>query len=113
SRVTKLRRITRLTDGFVSSASDSLVAEEPLEIRLGGQSLAVTMRTPGNDFDLTAGFLVSEGVVTQAEDVRTIRYCAGANDEGENTYNIVDVDLGPDVQVPEFTLERNFYTTSS
>lgn len=113
SRVTKLRRISRLTDGFVSSASDSLVAEEPLEIRLGGQSLAVTMRTPGNDFDLTAGFLVSEGVVTRAEDVRTIRYCAGANDDGENTYNIVDVDLGPDVRVPEFTLERNFYTTSS
>jgi FdhD protein len=73
----------------------------------------VTMRTPGDDFELAAGFLVSEGVVTRADQVATIRYCAGATAEGLNTYNVVDVALAADVSVPELGLERNFYTTSS
>jgi FdhD protein len=113
SRMTSRRRVSMVVDGVVSTRSDVVITEEPLEIRLGGKSLVITMRTPGHDFDLAAGFLVSEGVVTRTEDIRGIRYCAGATDDGVNTYNILDVDLAPDVRVPDFGLERSFYTTSS
>ena len=95
------------------SREDVLAVEEPLEIRVGGRSLAVTMRTPGFDYDLAAGFLVSEGVITRGEHFSTARYCAGATDEGPNTYNILDVTLSPGVAPPDPSLERSFYTTSS
>jgi FdhD protein len=113
SRVTTRRRVVTIADGVSSTRSDILAAEEPLEIRLHGHALAVTMRTPGDDFDLAAGFLVSEGVVSKSEHVQTIRYCAGATDEGLNTYNVLDVVTAEDVAVPDFSLERSFYTTSS
>lgn len=114
-RVTSRRRVLRLDveRGTTSARPDTLAAEEPLEIRFGGRPLTVSMRTPGDDFDLTAGFLVTEGVVTSAEQVRAIRYCAGAADDGRNTYNVVDVDLTPGVPAPSPSLERHFYTTSS
>ncbi|MFF1476451.1 formate dehydrogenase accessory sulfurtransferase FdhD [Streptomyces sp. NPDC058301] len=112
-RVTERRRVIRIRDGAVSTRPDTLVAEEPLEIRLNGKPLAITMRTPGDDFALAAGFLVSEGVLAAAEDVQSIVYCAGATAEGVNTYNVVDVKLSPGVEVPDITLERNVYTTSS
>jgi FdhD protein len=108
------RRVTRLEVGGAPRVrEDRLAAEEPLEIRLGGRSLAVTMRTPGHDVELAAGFLVSEGVVRQRDEVSTARYCAGATDEGVNTYNVLDVQLAPGTVVPEFGLERNVYTSSS
>ncbi|MBC2876917.1 MULTISPECIES: formate dehydrogenase accessory sulfurtransferase FdhD [Streptomyces] len=112
-RVTARRRVIRIRDGAVTTRPDTLVAEEPLEIRLNGKPLAITMRTPGNDFALAAGFLVSEGVLGRAEEVANIAYCAGAKDDGSNTYNVVDVRLAPGVPVPEVSLERNVYTTSS
>jgi FdhD protein len=84
-----------------------------LEIRVGGRPLTVTMRTPGHDFDLAAGFLVSEGVVSATDQVAGIRYCAGATDDGSNTYNVVDVVLAAGVPAPDASLERNFYTTSA
>ncbi|MEV6201243.1 formate dehydrogenase accessory sulfurtransferase FdhD [Streptomyces sp. NPDC051771] len=112
-RVTERRRVTRIRGGAVSTRPDTLVAEEPLEIRLNGKPLAITMRTPGDDFALAAGFLVSEGVLASAADVRSIVYCAGAKEDGTNTYNVVDVRLAPGVAVPDITLERNVYTTSS
>ncbi|MEV7678375.1 formate dehydrogenase accessory sulfurtransferase FdhD [Streptomyces sp. NPDC088341] len=112
-RVTERRRTIRIRDGAVSARPDTLVAEEPLEIRLNGKPLAITMRTPGDDFALAAGFLVSEGVLASAADVRSIVYCAGAKADGTNTYNVVDVQLAPGVPVPDITLERNVYTTSS
>ncbi len=113
-RVTERRRVIRVRDGAVSARPDTLVAEEPLEIRLNGKPLAITMRTPGDDFALAAGFLVSEGVLAAADDVQSIVYCAGATDGGGvNTYNVVDVKLAPGVPVPDITLERNVYTTSS
>ncbi|MGW2562363.1 formate dehydrogenase accessory sulfurtransferase FdhD [Streptomyces sp. NPDC001514] len=112
-RVTERRRTIRIRGGVVSARPDTLVAEEPLEIRLNGRPLAITMRTPGDDFALAAGFLVSEGVIGSAADVRSIVYCAGAKDDGSNTYNVVDVQLAPGVPVPDITLERNVYTTSS
>ncbi|MEV0265492.1 formate dehydrogenase accessory sulfurtransferase FdhD [Streptomyces sp. NPDC050617] len=112
-RVTARRRVIRIRDGAVSARPDTLVMEEPLEIRLNGKPLAITMRTPGDDFALAAGFLVSEGVLGSADELANIVYCAGATEDGSNTYNVVDVRLAPGVPVPDITLERNVYTTSS
>ncbi|WP_432101942.1 formate dehydrogenase accessory sulfurtransferase FdhD [Streptomyces sp. bgisy091] len=112
-RVTERRRTIRVRDGAVTTRPDTLVAEEPLEIRLNGRPLAITMRTPGDDFALAAGFLVSEGVIGESSEVQSIVYCAGATADGVNTYNVVDVKLAPGVAVPDITLERNVYTTSS
>ncbi len=103
----------RVRDGVISRRPDTLAAEEPMEIRVNGRPLTVTMRTPGGDFDLAIGFLVSEGVVHAADDVVSVRYCAGATDDGSNTYNVVDVQLSPRVPPPDASLERSFYTTSS
>ncbi|MBW1600526.1 formate dehydrogenase accessory sulfurtransferase FdhD [Streptomyces sp. JJ66] len=112
-RVTERRRVVRVRDGDVSARVDTLAAEEPLEIRLNGTPLTVTMRTPGDDFALAAGFLAGEGVLGAAEELANIVYCAGATPEGANTYNVVDVRLAPGVPVPETGLARNVYTTSS
>ncbi|WP_138945976.1 formate dehydrogenase accessory sulfurtransferase FdhD [Plantibacter sp. M259] len=114
TRITARRRVTRITVGQPArTREDVLAVEEPLEIRVGGRSLAITMRTPGHDVDLAIGFLVSEGVIARGDDVRTARYCAGATDEGVNTYNVLDVALSPGVPAPDPSLERNFFTTSS
>ncbi|WP_329362201.1 formate dehydrogenase accessory sulfurtransferase FdhD [Streptomyces sp. NBC_01483] len=112
-RVTERRKVIRIRDGAISTRPDTLVAEEPLEIRLNGKPLAITMRTPGDDFALAAGFLVSEGVFGEADELQNIVYCAGATVDGSNTYNIVDVRTAPGVVMPDITLERNVYTTSS
>ncbi|MGW4977056.1 formate dehydrogenase accessory sulfurtransferase FdhD [Streptomyces mirabilis] len=112
-RVTERRKVIRIRDGVISTRPDTLVAEEPLEIRLNGKPLAITMRTPGDDFALAAGFLVSEGVFGRADEVQNIVYCAGATVDGSNTYNVVDVRTAPGVVLPDITLERNVYTTSS
>jgi FdhD protein len=112
-RVTERRKVIRIRDGAISSRPDTLVTEEPLEIRLNGKPLAITMRTPGDDFALAAGFLVSEGVLAQQSDLQNIVYCAGATADGSNTYNVVDVKTAPGVVMPDITLERNVYTTSS
>lgn len=102
-----------MADGVAASRPDTLAAEEPLEIRVAGRPLTVTMRTPGDDFDLARGFLVSEGVVAGDSDIVAIRYCAGATADGGNTYNVLDVLLDDGVAEPDPSLERNFYTTSS
>lgn len=112
-RVTTRRPIVRVRDGVVNRRPDTLAVEEPLEIRLGSRPLTITMRTPGDDFDLAQGFLVSEGVIHGPQDVLGVRYCAGATEEGLNTYNVLEVDLAPHVPVPDSSIERNFYTTSS
>jgi FdhD protein len=118
-RITARKRVTRITlgespaDSVVSRRDDVLAVEEPLEIRVGGTSLSITMRTPGHDFDLAAGFLISEGVVAHTGEIAAIRYCAGVKDEGENTFNVLDVTLAKGVAAPDPSLERNFYMTSS
>ncbi|MGI8696210.1 MAG: formate dehydrogenase accessory sulfurtransferase FdhD [Mycobacteriales bacterium] len=112
-RVTSRRRIVRIRDGVAAGAHNTLAAEEPLEIRIGGQPLAVTMRTPGDDFDLAAGFLVSEGVIATPAELVAIRYCAGNDDDGRNTYNVLDADLADGVAVDQKFLQRNVLTTSS
>jgi FdhD protein len=114
SRITVRRKVTRITVGDSPTVrEDVLAAEEPLEIRVGGRPLVITMRTPGHDFDLAAGFLVSEGVITRSDEFSTVRYCAGATVDRLNTYNVLDVTLASGVAPPDPSLERSFYTTSS
>jgi FdhD protein len=113
-RVTARRRVTRITAGVRSVVrEDVLAAEEPLEIRVGGRSLAVTMRTPGDDVDLAAGFLVSEGVISHGGQFASARFCAGEPGTVENTYNVLDVTLAPGVAPPDPALAREFFMTSS
>ncbi|MCO7220459.1 formate dehydrogenase accessory sulfurtransferase FdhD [Klenkia sp. PcliD-1-E] len=112
-RVTARTPVLRIRGPHRSTRPDTVASEEPLEIRLDGKPLAVTMRTPGHDFDLVHGFLATEGVITSPADVAALRYCDSVDDEGRNTYNVVDVDLAPGVPVPDTALDRNFYTTSS
>ena len=102
--------VTVWNDGERSAQEDFLVGEEPLEIRLGPAALTVTMRTPGHDLELAAGFLYTEGILTAREQLASVSHEA---DERQNGANRVRVELAEGVQVhPELT-RRNFYTTSS
>ncbi len=94
---------------------DQLATEEPLEIRLTlpQQTIAVTMRTPGEDFDLAAGFLYSEGVIKNREDIAKISYCIDREIDGEQQQNIVNVTLNSELNPNLKTLERHFFTTSA
>jgi FdhD protein len=112
-RVTVRRPVLHLDGDGERRRQDSLAAEEPLEIRVAGKPLAVTMRTPGHDVELAHGFLLTEGVIGDKADIRTARYCDSVDDEGRNTYNVLDVELTPGVPPPDTGVERNFYTTSS
>jgi FdhD protein len=112
ARVTERRRIVRLQGPQRSARPDSLAAEEPLEIRINGSALTVSMRTPGADFDLVAGFLVAEGMVARREDLAALRYCAGTDDEGRNTYNVIDAALPGRAAAP-VSLHRNLLTSSA
>ncbi len=102
-------------NGKVRSRSDQLATEEPLEIRLVSpqKTVAVTMRTPGADFELTAGFLYSEGVVSSREDIDRISYCVDRDVDGEQRYNIVNVKLREGLSPDLPPLERHFFTTSA
>jgi FdhD protein len=86
---------------------DVLAVEAPLEIRLGGTSISVTMRTPGNDFELATGFLFAEGVIANAEQIRAISHSP------DGKLNIVVVDLRETVTIQHATLQRGFVTTSA
>jgi FdhD protein len=99
--------------GAMTTRPDTLAAEEPLEIRVNGRPLAVTMRTPGDDLDLAHGVLLTEGVITGVADIAIARYCDSVDDSGRNTYNVLDLDLAAGVPAPVVGIERNFYTTSS
>jgi FdhD protein len=108
---TARRRVLRVTvpagpdeRAAADARADLLAVEEPLEIRVGGQPLAVTMRTPGHDIDLAAGFLATEGVIGSAADLSRIRMCDG---------NVADVTLAPGISLPTERLRRNFVTTSA
>jgi FdhD protein len=112
-RVTVRRPVLRLGPNGERRRPDTVAAEEPFEIRVNGTPLSVTMRTPGDDVELAHGFLLTEGVIGDREDVLTARYCAGTDDDGQNTYNLLDVRLSPGVAPPDPSITRNFYTTSS
>jgi FdhD protein len=105
--------VRHLAAGQVTTRPETLVVEEPLEIRVNGSAVTVTMRTPGSDIELAQGFLLTEGVIARREDVVAIRYCGGVGEDGANTYNVLDVTLAPGVEPPSLDVTRNFYTTSS
>jgi FdhD protein len=112
-RVTARRRAQHVTADDAVARPETLVVEEPLEIRVNGSPITVTMRTPGSDIELAQGFLLTEGVITRRDDVLTVRYCKGAGPDDVNTYNVLDVTLAPGVAMPDVDVTRNFYTTSS
>jgi FdhD protein len=110
-RVTARRPARHLTAAGPVARPETLVVEEPLEIRVNGTPISVTMRTPGADVELTQGFLLTEGIIGGRDDVLTARYCRGVAEA--NAYNVLDVTLAPGVPMPELGAARNFYTTSS
>lgn len=108
-------RVTIVDEGVAGSRRERLVTEEPMEIRAAGPgqepvSVAVTMRTPGADMELAAGFLFTEGLVESAGEIATMRYC-GLEEPAEQRFNIVTVELRRPFDPGR--LERNFYATSS
>lgn len=119
-RKTKRIPILRYEHNQSRNRLDRVAVEEPLEIRLCWQreeqsvehSLSVTMRTPGHDFALAAGFLLTEGIIQKPDDISTITYCLGERKE-EQRYNVVRVTLRPGLLFDPVLLQRNFYTTSS
>ncbi len=120
AEATPLRRnvtpvtVVAVNDGVRSERPDTLATEEPMEIRAGGpgqeaKAVAVTMRTPGGDYELAVGFLFTEGLVVPG-DVQRVAYCDDLGDE-EQLYNIVTVTLNQPFDHER--LQRNFYSTSS
>ena len=110
-------RVRVVEDGGMRVRPDALTTEEPMEIRLLAgptkQTVAVTMRTPGADFELAAGFLYGEGIVTCPEDILKISYCVDPDIDAEQQYNIVNVELRSGREFDLRPLERHFYTTSA
>ncbi|GAA1489746.1 formate dehydrogenase accessory sulfurtransferase FdhD [Brachybacterium sacelli] len=119
-RVTDSTRIrtVRVREGrlYAGRKADRVAVEEPLDIRLNGQQLSLTMRTPGHDIELIHGFLHGEGIIAHREDISEARYCDGAvvdNSTGfaRNTYNVMDFTTTAPLLLPQVT--RNFTTTSA
>jgi FdhD protein len=110
-------RVRVVEEGRVRVHPDTLATEEPMEIRLLAgdvkQTVAVTMRTPGADFELAAGFLFGEGIVSSTDDVAKISYCVDSDIDAEQRYNIVNVELRGNRGYDLRPLERHFYTTSA
>ena len=110
-------RVRVVEDGRMRVRPDTLATEEPMEIRLitGGerQTVAVTMRTPGADFELAAGFLYGEGIVKSSDDIAKISYCVDSDLDAAQQYNIVNVELRGGREYDLRPLERHFYTSSA
>src|SRR6266852_3339758 len=106
-------QVTEWQNGQVSRAQDYLVAEEPLEIRIGRSPLSVTMRTPGHDFELIAGFLFTEGLIKKREQILSLEYGKSKSKAARQaSSNIVQVRLKGVSLKPE-QLRRNFFMSSS
>jgi len=95
--------VQRLEGESSASFQDLLAVEEPLEIRIGEKTISITMRTPGHDPELAAGFLFTEGILQGSHQIQDI----------QGSKNSITVQLNPDVEVDFERLQRNFYTTSS
>lgn len=112
-RLTMRRSVVRISPSGVVRRPDALAVEEPMELRVDGRALAVTMRMPGADGELAHGFLLIEGVITATAGVLAARYCTSADAAGRNTYNMFDIVLARHVLVPATDVKHNFYSTSS
>lgn len=133
-------RVRRISSGDVEEVADVLAIEEPLEIRIGfpdgtHKAISITMRTPGHDAELAAGFLFTEGIITSPDQIKQIRHCGlngrnpsgsegalsrrgfevatGTRPTGRVSANTIRVDLHDGLDIDLKRLERNFYTTSS
>jgi FdhD protein len=106
----KTTEVLEWNEGEGRGVLDDLAAEEPLEIRVGPAALTVTMRTPGDDFELAAGFLYSEGIVDRRDDISRISY--GRGPDGRPTGNVVEVTLRREGAVDFGALQRNFFAAS-
>ncbi|MGN6032909.1 MAG: formate dehydrogenase accessory sulfurtransferase FdhD [Thermomicrobiales bacterium] len=110
-------QVLSIEAGHADLRPDELATEEPLEIRIiaGGERrpLAVTMRTPGQDFELAAGFLHAEGVIASRDDIARISYCVDPDIDAEQQYNIVNVTLRSGVMPDLAPLERHVFTSSA
>ena len=110
-------RVRTMSAGSSHRREDHVATEEPLEIRIdaGGtvRSAAVTMRTPGNDFELAAGFLLAEGIIHRREEIRQIAYCVDPTLTAEQRYNVVTVTLSDGRPVDFDPLARHFAITSA
>ena len=112
--------INKVADGVQRTQADNVAVEEPLEIRLGystpqgraTRSVSITMRTPGNDRELAAGFLFTEAIVHGTSDIAAIELCGPPAPDTGN-HNVVRVELSAEVDVDLGRLQRHFYTTSS
>jgi FdhD protein len=112
--------VTKITGTGTEQIPDLLAVEEPLEIRIGfgslgdrqQKSLSVTMRTPGHDFELAIGFLFTEGIIQQMDQVESVKYCEDVGKQEEKG-NVVRVELKPEVSIDFEKLQRHFYTSSS
>lgn len=114
AKALRSKPITRIeTSGQITACEDVVAVEEPLEIRVGGRSVAVVMRTPGHDRELVAGFLLTEGIVQRRDDVMDIVRCAAADAPAESRENLLDVVLAPGAAVDLARLTRHLFTSSS
>jgi FdhD protein len=112
--------ISKFSSGRQENLQDSVAVEEPLEIRVAystpdgraTRSVSITMRTPGNDAELAAGFLFGESIIQSANDIASIEVCGPPAPDSGN-HNVIRVDLSADVEVDLGRLQRHFYTTSS
>jgi FdhD protein len=112
--------ISKFSGETRTAQRDRVAVEEPLEIRLGHstpdgratRSVSITMRTPGNDFELAAGFLFSESIITRGDDIAMMEFCGSPAPDSGN-HNVVRVELEAGVEVDIGRLQRHFYTTSS
>ena len=108
---TRVRRFGE--DGLLDARADALAGEEPLEVRLDGEQFTVTMRTPGDDVELIAGFLLSEGIVRDWVQIRQIDFAAGIDPDGTRNLNVARVSLEPGTWDPEVYRARQVYTSSA
>ncbi len=117
TQAVKTRRIQRVERHSIHSRDDTIAVEEPLEIRIGERPLVVTMRTPGHDFELTAGFLFTEGIIEKKTDLLDLRHCvekAGTRVLARpDQNNIVTARLARSVKLDTARTTRNFFATSA
>ncbi len=97
----------------VVARPDTVAAEEPLEIRVAGAPVTTTMRTPGDDFDLTLGHLLAEGLLDDASAVSRMMHCTDADENGAPTFNVVEVTLAPGARLRAAPRDRAAPMTSA